>query len=833
MKNKKVTPVLDGSIIHGQVLNNTDTTIHTGLFSGVREQKPDPDNSKDLAEILFITSYPPRECGIATYSQDLIKALNNKFSNSLSIKVCALESNDTNYEYPGEVLYVLKTSKAPRYKKLASDINNNDRIKIVLIQHEFGFFKAQEYTFLQFLSQLSKPVIIVFHTVLPHPDPELKLKITKIADVCSSIIVMTHNSAEILIKNYGLSEDLITVIAHGTHLVPHLSKDFLKKKYGLEGRKVLTTFGLLSSGKSIDTTLKALPAIVKTSPDVVFLVIGKTHPEVIKEEGEKYRKSLEQKVKDYSLQDHVIFINKFLALADLLEYLQLTDIYLFTSNDRNQAVSGTFAYAMSCGCPIISTPIPHAREVLTEDTGIIFDFDNSQQLADSVIRLLNDEQLQRNISSNTLQKIVPTAWENSAVANALLFEKIASDKIIIQYNLPEISLNHLMKMTNNVGMIQFSKINQPDIDSGYTLDDNARALVATCMYFRLTGDEKSVYDIRKYLSFIRFCLQPGGDFLNYVDKDNKFTGQNKIVNLDDANGRALWALGYLVSAKGLLSGEIISEAEAIIKNSIHHVETMHSTRAMAFAIKGLYYYYNVTKSPENLNLIKTFANRLVQMYRHVSNEKWEWFEGYLTYANSILPEAMLYTWLLTGEKVYKDIAISSFNFLLSQIFNENGIEVISNKNWLLKGQKAELFGEQPIDVAYTIMTLSKFYDVLMDEDYHLKMDIAFNWFLGDNRLHQIVYNPCTGGCYDGLEDTHVNLNQGAESTVSYLMARFTVEQYRRPDRSQHYTTLANNEKKLKKEVTMIKLAMNSSTALTSYYFVTDSFGRTKKKSKRL
>ena len=268
---------------------------------------------------------------------------------------------------------------------------------------------------------------------------------------------------------------------------------------------------------------------------------------------------LEQKVKDYALQDHVIFINNYLALPELLEYLQLTDIYLFTTNDPNQAVSGTFAYAMSCGCPIISTPIPHAREVLTEDTGIIFDFRNSQQLADGVIRLLNDEPLRRNISSNTLQKIVSTAWENSAVAHAMLFEKIAGDKITLQYNLPAINLNHLKHMTTNTGIIQFSKINQPDIKSGYTLDDNARALVATCMYFKLTGDKKSIFDIRKYLSFIKLCLQPGGDFLNYVDKDNKFTDQNKTANLDDANGRAVWALGYLISAKGLLPEEIIFE----------------------------------------------------------------------------------------------------------------------------------------------------------------------------------------------------------------------------------------------------------------------------------
>jgi len=757
-------------------------TIPSGARYKNSRKKLSTDDKNDLTGILVITSYPPRVCGIANYSQDLIKALNNKFSNSLSIKVCALEADDTRYSYPDEVKYILNTSSAYRYKKLALDINKDSYIKIVLIQHEFGFFKTQEEAFLQFLNILSKPVIVVFHTVLPHPDNQLKSKMMGIADFCEAIIVMTHNSAEILVNEYDIPKQKITVIAHGTHLVAHLSKVYLKRKYGLTGRKVLTTFGLLSSGKSIETTLEALPAIIKTNPDAVFLIIGKTHPEVVKNEGESYREKLESLVILNKLTDHVIFVNRFLPLSELLEYLQLTDIYLFTTNDPNQAVSGTFVYAMSCACPIISTPIPHAKEVLTKDLGIIFDFRNSQQLADSVFRLLNDEPLQRNISSNTLQKIVSTVWENSAVAHAMLFEKISVKKISIRYNFPAISLNHLRQMTTNTGIIQFSKINQPDISSGYTLDDNARALITMCMYYKLTSDEKSLVFVRKYLSFINFCQQPSGYFLNYAEYCSRFSEQNIVTNLDDSNGRAIWALGYLISLKGLLPDDIISRANAIIQKTTPRIVTIYSTRAMAFAIKGLYYYNSAIKLPENLEIIMTLAKRLVQMYRHESGEKWEWFEGYLTYANSILPEAMLYTWLLTGETIYKEIARSSFNFLLSQTFNENGIVVISNRSWLKRGQKESgHFGEQPIDVAYTIMTLSKFYDMFRDEDFSLKMETAFNWFLGKNRLHQIIYNPCTGGCYDGMEEDHVNLNQGAESTVSYLMARLTVEKYKKPD----------------------------------------------------
>jgi glycosyltransferase involved in cell wall biosynthesis len=814
-----------GTLLYKQEgLTGFENSIYSSMTSTIKEQEFRAKKSDDRAEILFITSFPPRECGIATYSQDLIKALNNKFSNTLSIKVCALESSDENFQYTSEVKYVLKTSLAESYAKLAVKINKDKQIRIVMIQHEFGFFNKQEESFLQFIKKLTKPIVIVFHTVLPSPDENLKSKVRSIALECESIIVMTHNSADILTHDYNLPKEKISVIAHGTHLVPHLNRNILKKKYGVEGRKVLTTFGLLSSGKGIETTLNSLPAIVKTFPDVIFLIIGKTHPEVLKEEGEKYRNSLETLVTQYKLTQNVKFINSYLPLSDLLEYLQLTDIYLFTTNDPNQAVSGTFAYAMSCGCPIISTPIPHAKEFLTEDTGIIFDFRNSQQLADGVLRLLNDNTLRRNIRINTLQKIVSTAWENSAVEHMMLFEKMAGDNIKIQYNIPAVNLNHIKQMTTDIGIIQFSKINQPDLCSGYTLDDNARALVAMCMQYRLTGDYKIIRYINKYLGFIRLCQQTSGDFLNYLSIEKVFTGQNKVTNLDDSNGRAIWALGYVISEKDILPEKIISEAVAIINKVIPHIETIHSPRAMAFAVKGLYFYQRSVESSENLDLIKTLAHRLIQMYKHESTEKWEWFEGYLTYANSVLPEAMLYAWVLTGETEYKEAAVSSFNFLLSKIFNENGIEVISNKNWLHKESAAGRFGEQPIDVSYTIMTLSKFYDVFHDDEYLIKMETAFNWFLGNNRLHQIIYNPCTGGCYDGLEETHVNLNQGAESALSYLMARLTVDKYNETGEKYSDKIIVNSENKSNEAGPAVLNVKDNSSKILSYNFIADSSG---------
>ncbi len=731
-------------------------------------------------QILCISSYPPRECGIATYSQDLIEALKKKFCQSFKIQICPLESENENHIYKDEIKYILNTDQPNSFIRLAFFINKNAAIKMIVIQHEFGLFANKEEEFTQFLEALNMPVVIVFHTVLPKPDAVLKIHVQQISAIAESVIVMTNTSSKILIDEYEILPKKITVIPHGTHLVLHADKEILKNKYNLSGKKVLSTFGLLSSGKSIETTLEALPAIVKKNIDVVFLIIGKTHPSVIKHEGEKYRKMLEAKIEALQIQQHVQFINYFLPLPDLLEYLQLTDIYLFTSKDPNQAVSGTFSYAISCGCPVISTPIPHAREVLLNDAGIIIDFENPQQLSEAVTTLLNDEQLRKNISSNGLHRMASTAWENAAIAHAMLFEKTGNSPIPLKFNLPDINLNHVKKLTTGFGMIQFSKINQPDIDSGYTLDDNARALIAMCQHYELTLDEADLKYITIYFNFLKYCLQHSGCFFNYVSEEGIFTEQNNITNLEDSNGRAIWALGYLISLTDLLPKNLSTEAQSVMGNTLLGINKFHSTRAMAFVIKGLYYRNTKTRSVQDILLVKELASRLVQMYRHEADENWQWFESYFTYANSILSEAMLCAWLVTAEPLYKEVAKSSFDFLMSKTFTENSIKVISNKGWLHKGKESGgpvVGGEQPIDVAYTILALSKFYDVFKNEDYRHRMETSINWFLGNNHLHQVIYNPCTGGCYDGLEENYVNLNQGAESTVSYLMARLTVEKF--------------------------------------------------------
>jgi glycosyltransferase involved in cell wall biosynthesis len=732
-------------------------------------------NSARQTQVLFLTSYPPRECGIATYSDDLIKAIEARFEDTFEIVIGALENERERFSYPEQVKFVLNTDDCASYKSLSEAVNLDENIGLVVIQHEFGLFGCTD-EFMNMLRDLNKPILTVFHTVLPNPDEAFRNKVRTIGERSTGIMVMTDHARRILCDDYGLTPDDISVIPHGTHMVEHVDKDSLKKKYGFTGRFVLSTFGLLSSGKGIETTLDALPDVVRKAPDTLFLIIGRTHPGVVAREGEAYREFLEDKVASLGLERNVQFINKYVPLDELLEYLQLTDIYLFTSKDPNQAVSGTFAYAASCGCAIISTPIPPAVEFLGADSGLIVGVHDSEKLSQTINRLIFDVALRESLQLDALHKIVKTAWENVALTHAKLFERYIEPTPILKYQFPAISISHVKTMTTGFGMLQFCQLNHPDRESGYTLDDNARALIVVCQHYEMSGSHDDLRLISKYLDFIRYCQLPEGNFLNYVDIKENFTTQNRECNLEDSNGRAIWALGYAISLANDLPKDLLDAAQRTFENALPQIENWHSPRAMAFAVKGLYYYNSAHDSCAVRTLIRKLADRLCQMYIHETTDNWQWFESYLTYANSVLPESLLYAYKETGEETYREIAVASFNFLLAETFTpDNDICVISNRNWYMRGEERNRFGEQPIDVAYTLLALENFYTIFKDEKYRVKMESAFEWFLGRNHLGLIMYNPCTGGCYDGLEEHNVNLNQGAESTLSYLLARLCME----------------------------------------------------------
>lgn len=756
----------------------TDRSSHIQKVMENKRQKSSSPIKMELPKIVMLTTFPPRECGIATYSQDLIGNLVKIYGDSFDLKVCPLYDNNQTFNEQTE--FSLNTDSKESYQKLSHQINDDPTIKMVMIQHEFGLFNGCDPMFIDFLKSVKKPVIIGFHTVIPSPNQQFLDHVKAIGDHVAQITVMTQSSKNILVNDYGISADTIEVITHGTHLIKHRSITRLKKKYGLEGKTVLSTFGLLGPGKSIETTLNALPEIVKQFSDVIFLVLGKTHPTLVKHQGETYRQSLIDKVKELELEEHVQFVDKFLPLENLLEYLQLSDIYIFSSKDPNQAVSGTFSYAMSCGCAIISTPIPHAKEFLSGNNGLLFDFGDSAMLAKQLKVLLNDEDYRKELGRNALHNSSATSWENSALLHGKLFQKHGDD-LELKYHKPEIKFDHLKKMTTAVGMIQFSRLNKPDLGSGYTLDDNARALIVACHNYKYTQDESLFDHMKIYLKFILNCQRFDGSFLNYVDENEKFTDQNDEVNLQDSNGRGIWALGEFLTLKNEFPSKwsmCFRRAKDSIEDFLCGIENINSPRAMAFIIKGLQPTHEATTNPLYVKSIKLMGSKLLDYYHTNSQDDWKWLEPYLTYGNSVLPEAMLKCYELTKNKDYKVAAHESFNFLLDNIFRDNEINVISNQNWFTKGEdilENPIGGQQPIDVAYTILALHYFHNVFPNEGYDKKMAVAFDWFLGHNHLNQIIYNPCTTGCFDGLELNNVNLNQGAESTLSYLMARLVFE----------------------------------------------------------
>lgn len=729
------------------------------------------------SKLAFVTTYPPNECGIATFTVDLVRAIKIQMDDSIKVEVCALEQGYQGFDYPKEVKYVLDATNPDMYREIAGQLNNDHQVKAVMIEHEFGLFGGEYGNYLlEMINNLKKPLIVTFHTVLPQPDDKRLKMVRAITNQAEKILVMTYMSEKILIDDYNLPEEKIKVVPHGTHLVLWKRKEKAKERFGINHRPILSTFGLLGRNKSIETAIDALPEIKRYFPNVLYLILGKTHPGLVKHEGEKYRESLEEKVKQLGLEENVQFVNHFLEMGELLDYLSITDIYLFTSKDPNQAVSGTFAYAMSSACPIIATPIPHAKELLTAKTGILVDFEQPQQIAEAAIRLLKDEKLRQSMGRNAFHKTRYTIWENVANETMSLFRPFIEHSNF-RFRIPSINLQHIKHLTTDRGIIQFSDIDIADITSGYTLDDNARALIAISRHYELFKEPSDLKLINIYLDFIVYCQKSVGSFINYVEYDGSINARNNFENLEDANGRAIWALGYFLS-KDIFKKPLVDKAEKSIKNALKVVEDIYSPRAMAFIIKGLYY-YNLKKEDENvIDIIKIFTNRLLDNFNKVADKNWHWFEEYLTYANALLPEAMLYAWKATGNISYHIIAKATFDFLLSKIFKDGRIKVISNDGWLHKnGGDNNGFGEQPIDVAGTIMALDLFYSELGEPQYLTKLNMAFDWFMGLNHLHQIIYNPATGGCYDGLEKDGVNLNQGAESTVSYLFARLVMKKY--------------------------------------------------------
>ena len=719
-------------------------------------------------DIVFLSTFPPRECGIATFTKDLVTSINQRLPKNIKTGIIAMNNNGVNiYNYPPEVLYQISDTDMNDYIEAARLINESPRVKLVSIQHEFGIFEGEwgDYI-LAFLEIVKKPVILTFHSISPDPDSKLKKVVKAISEKVSEIVVMTNKGIEILRNVYKINTP-IQLIPHGIPKVSFEGQDQEKSKLGYEGKIILSSFGMMSPNKGYEYVIKSLPKIVEKYPNLIYLIIGETHPDVRKERGERYRNSLIRKVKSLGLEKHVKFYNKYLTLDEIIQYLKATDIYMSSTLTPEQITSGTLSYAMGCGRAVISTAFLHAKDMINDKRGILVDFRSPSSFRKAIFSLLENPNLRKEMEKEAYYYTRPMTWSNVAMNYCDLFGKYLDLEGKEAESLPEINTSHLIKLTDDFGVIQFSVQATPDLDSGYTLDDNARAILVCVKHYEKFKEFKQLDLIRTYLNYLKYVQGRDGKLYNYVSKEKQI---NSNEWSEDAHGRAIWALGYLISSANMPE-DFKRKAGSIIRKAIRASREIKSPRSIAFIIQGLYFYNKAINSPRVRKQILALADYLLFMYKNNSSPEWKWFEPFMTYANSKLPESLLYAYLATGKRNYLDIGLESLDFLIFKTIEKGMFVPIGQKGWYFKDEKKADYDQQPIEASYMIQSLILAYKITRDEKYRNYTMQTFQWFTGKNTLNQVIYDPSTGGCYDGIGKNAINLNQGAESTISYLMAR--------------------------------------------------------------
>ena len=724
--------------------------------------------------IVFVSTFPPRVCGIATFTRDLLTAFDQLFAPGVESKVVALNIDDlTLLPYSKKVIAQISQTRQGEYTAAAQKLNAMPQVRLVIIQHEFGIFGGTYGDYLlTFTKELKKPLAITFHTVLPKPKKEMQRIVQVLTERADIVVVMTHGSRKILETDYAVPRKKIVIIPHGIHPVPFEPSRNAKELLNLSPKNtILSTFGLLNRGKGIEYVIDALPEVVKQYPNIRYLIIGVTHPIALRQEGESYRNSLIKRICALGLTAYVRFYDEYLETEELLKILSATDIYLSMQLNPNQAVSGTLSYALGAGRPVIATAFAQAKEYVTSDVGILVDFKKSKQIAEALLQLLGDQSKQFALGKTAYFRTRNMTWPNIAIAYMRTFAAFVPELKINEKHAPKIKLNHLIKLTDDFGIIQFAQLSEPDLSSGYTVDDNARALVFAVRYYQ---QKKSVAALRlanTYINFISFVQQPNGAFENYVNAERKLSyEQNDKENLNDANGRTLYALAVTATAT-YLPKRIREKSRLMYEQGLLVAERFTSPRAKAFYIKSLALHLKQYANVNYLGKLIHACNFLIRGYKENGSPEWHWFEPILTYSNATLSEALLIGYAVTGNPDYLKIGKKTLDFLISQTFEKNMYIPIGQQGWFKRGSHRHKFDQQPEDTASMIEALKTMYDISKDSYYQRFVQRAFDWFLGDNLLGQIIYDQTTGGCYDGLGEREVNLNQGAESTLSYLMSR--------------------------------------------------------------
>lgn len=746
-----------------------------------------PSKSDSLSlptRIAFVGNYLPRQCGIATFTTDLCNAIGAEYG---AERLFAIPVNDpdSSYDYPEQVRLELAQDDVTSYRRAAEFLNFNSN-DLVSLQHEYGIYGGVAGGhILSFLRKLKMPLVTTLHTVLREPDFAQRAVLEEIATLSDRLIVMSEQSAEMLKEIYAVPTEKIDVIPHGVPDLPFMDPNYFKDIFGVVGKSVMLTFGLLSPNKGIENVIRALPSILAMHPNLVYIVSGATHPHLRKREGERYRESLLALAKDLGVTDSLILSNRFVSAEELIQHVGAADIYITPYRHEAQAVSGTLAIALGAGKAIVSTPYWHAKELLAEGRGILVPFDDPGAIAAAILRLLNSDEERHAMRKRAYLYSRETTWPKTARAYMASFQRARHERMShpkaagqeepgsnAAKGLPILNTSHLLAMTDDTGILQHAIFTVPNSREGYTTDDNARALIVST----LLEDRPSYIGLQKYsdlsqryLAFLWLAFDPtSGRFRNFLGYDRQWL---EDIGSEDSHGRALWSIGTVLGRSQ--DAGLRGAAGRLFEAAVPATLAFSSPRAWAFCVLGMQAYLDWFPGDRVVQAARnTLANRLLDIYERSHAENWHWFETSLSYSNARLPQALILAGWHSDNRTMMQAGIQSLRWLVAEQIREdcNVFVPIGSRGFYARGEEKARFDQQPVEACATISACLEAQRLTGDEQWLNEAGRIFDWFLGKNDLQTPLYDASTGGCRDGLHPDRVNENQGAESTLSFLMA---------------------------------------------------------------
>jgi glycosyltransferase involved in cell wall biosynthesis len=735
----------------------------------------------EIRKVAFVGDYLPRKCGIATFTHDMYLSVAGQFPDT-DCFVVPVNDRPDGYDYPPEVRFEIAEADLESYRR-AADFLNFANTDVVCLQHEYGIYGGVAGShILALVRDLRMPVVTTFHTVLKEPNDEQLRVLKELAMASARVVVMTQLARTFLLDIYAVPECKIDVIAHGIPDTPFVDPAPYKEQFGVEGRPVALTFGLLSPNKGIEHMLRAVPDILKDFPTFAYIVLGATHPALLREHGESYRRTLERLARKLGIERNVIFYNRFVELKELTEFIRAADVYVTPYLNAAQITSGTLAYSFGCGKAIVSTPYWHAQELLADGRGVLVPFADSAALAREVGGLLGDDLRRASMCLEAYQKGRGMIWERSAIHYMAAFQQtrlgrqdqpfkpLAVRTLAEQRaELPDWRLDHLVRMTDATGMLQHATHTIPNFEEGYCTDDNARALLLTVHLeeLGLAGQEVERLATR-YAAFLQAALNPETKrFRNFLGFHRQWLEE---LGSEDSHGRALWALGTCVGRSR--RADLAAWAAAHFERALPAVLATTSPRTWAFGLLGLREYLRRFGGDRHATHVRdTLVARLLDIHDRTATPDWPWFEEILSYDIARLPQALVANGRECGNPRALEVGLRTLGWLVKvQTAPHEHFRAIGNNGFYRKGSVPARFDQQPVEATATVSACLDAYRATGSAVWLTEARSAFEWFLGRNDLGQAVYDPTTGGCFDGLQEDRLNRNQGAESTLAFLLA---------------------------------------------------------------